>query len=281
MAKKGLGTCKLSGVYGTFVRAHLIPKAVTRPDLRGAYFIQAGKGSRPSKRFDSWYDEELVTRKGEDVLTTLDTWAISELRRHKLIWSGWGDDHALRIDDHVAMPDTAWGARSIDGIDAERLRLFFLSLLWRAAATTRPEFSEVTLGDDELIQLQEAVLRRQPPPDGFYPLHLIQLSTKGEAHNQTPVAMTKHLPADGDDSERLVPIYRFYFEGLIAHFIRPPATGVHPSPVTALAVDRGHSIIVTTITYEGSFQQENLARLKFEAFSAWPAPMTKLMLSDL
>jgi hypothetical protein len=92
--------------------------------------------------------------------------------------------------------------------------------------------------------------------------------------------MTMRLPAYGGDVERTVQIYRFYFEGLVARFFRPSPTSSHPAQVTAVAIDRGHSIQLGTVTYEGSFQEENLARLKFETFSAWPGPMTKLMLSE-
>ena len=38
----------------------------------------------PQKRWDNWYDPELVTAKGEKIQAELDTWAIKELRKHKL-----------------------------------------------------------------------------------------------------------------------------------------------------------------------------------------------------
>ena len=45
---------------------------------------------RPVWRSNSWYDYNLVTAKGEKILSEIDDLAISELRKHKLIWSGFG-----------------------------------------------------------------------------------------------------------------------------------------------------------------------------------------------
>jgi hypothetical protein len=70
------GVCKLTGNSGKFVRSHLIPKALTRPSVAGGYFISAGPGIRPKKSWSSWYDEELVIRKGERILADYDDWAI-------------------------------------------------------------------------------------------------------------------------------------------------------------------------------------------------------------
>ena len=87
----------------------------------------------------SWYDTALVTSPGEEILRGLDDWAIRELRQHKLIWSSWGTDIELNTADHVQLPLDAmgWGCREIEVSEPARLRLFFLSLLWRAAASSR------------------------------------------------------------------------------------------------------------------------------------------------
>jgi hypothetical protein len=74
------GTCRLTGTKGKFVKSHLIPKALTRPEEPGLPLIQGGSGKRARKRWDSWYDSELVTREGEDILSALDDWAIRYLR---------------------------------------------------------------------------------------------------------------------------------------------------------------------------------------------------------
>jgi len=52
----------------------------------------------------------------------------------------------------------------------------------------------------------------------FYPISLTQLSTRGMVHNLAAIAQTKKISnPDGQDE---VPIYRVYFDGMIAHFQR-------------------------------------------------------------
>ncbi|WP_284880341.1 hypothetical protein [Acinetobacter variabilis] len=85
------GQCKLTLENGKFIKSHLIPQALTKPEIRGGIMKQIGEGTRPKKATSSWYDYELVTRAGEDILTEFDTAAINILRNHQLIWSSWGE----------------------------------------------------------------------------------------------------------------------------------------------------------------------------------------------
>src|SRR5690349_7493336 len=127
-SKKQSGVCKLTLTEGAFVDSHLIPKALTRTEQQGLPFVQYRSGARPRKRWSSWYDPQLVTESGENILAAIDTWAIAELRKHKLVWSGWGESRALG-PLHCPIVGTAWGIRKLDGINRSRLRFFFLSLL--------------------------------------------------------------------------------------------------------------------------------------------------------
>lgn len=83
------GLCALLEQEGTYAKAHLIPQALTRTDVPGDRFIEAGIGFRPIRRFTSWYDQKLVIQAGEKILSDIDTQGIEELRKHKLVWSGW------------------------------------------------------------------------------------------------------------------------------------------------------------------------------------------------
>ena len=175
------GTCKLTGEHGKFVRSHLLPQALTRPEGPGAPLIQAGMSARPIRRWTSWYDPRLVTSAGEAILSKHDDSGIKELQRHKLVWSSWGPMVKLesqgfreyRYDDH------SMGVRHLTDVDTLTLRMFFLSLLWRAAATDLVEFAEVHLNKEQLSQLTEMILSNNPEPLDFYPIELIQLSTIG------------------------------------------------------------------------------------------------------
>lgn len=274
MSKKA-GTCKLTDKKGTFVKSHLIPRALTRPRSPGIPFIQAGSGTLPVRRWDSWYDAELTIRKGENILADLDDWAISELRKHQLIWSAW--EGATSLHDKVELiPGTSMGLRTIQGVDPIRLRLFFLSLLWRAAATTRPEFSEIILPPDDLEKLRLMILEGDPGQIDFYPVQLIQLYTLGETHNQTPIVQTKTIPSYEDTPERQIPIFRFYFDGLIMHFHRQASDEGYTVAQGSLNVGYGNELTVTAFPYEASSQHNMLLEIQRNAEENWPEVMKKL-----
>ena len=180
------GICRLTWREGAFVEAHLIPQALTRTARRSG-LVQVGIGHRPSRKWSSWYDTALVTKAGEDILSELDSAGVAELRRHRLVWSSWQGKQELD-GVQLTMPDRGVGARSIQNVVGRSLRLFFLSLLWRAAATTRAEFSEIELTPFDLEALRQLVLNRDPGPPSFYPCMLTQLSTLGVRHNNSPIA---------------------------------------------------------------------------------------------
>lgn len=272
---RAVGTCKLTGKDGPFVNAHLIPKAVTKPAEPGRSFIQGSPTVRPERRHSSWYDNRLVTRYGEDILRDYDTWAIRELRRHRLIWSSWGSMQRLG-ELHTEIPGTPWGFREIYGIDPGRFRLFFLSLLWRAAASERWEFAEVSLPPNDLERLRYLLVERDPGPLDFYPASLTQLSTRGPEHNQTPFVQTKLVPAYEGMPERHIPMVRFYFDGLAAHVHLHASDEGETAALSHTVVGAGPRLSIGTVPYETSFQRENLDRLIVETSVRWPDVMRRL-----
>jgi hypothetical protein len=270
------GICSLTKRRGKFVNAHLIPKALTKPEIAGFPFVENRFGSRPTRKWSSWYDNKLVTAEGEAVLAALDNWAIPELRKHKLVWSGWGPLQSLpHGPDHDPIGNTGFGLRKVSGLDANRLRLFFLSLLWRAAASTQHGFAEIRLPPQELEKLREMLLANDPGAPTLFSIHLIQISTLGPAHNLTPIAQTKLIPPFGDVQEHSRPIFRFYFEGLVAHIHLDDAE-YESHKLGPLVLGLDESITIPTVTYEMSFQRKNLANIMAEAHTNWPDLMAKL-----
>jgi hypothetical protein len=267
--------CKLTGHYGKFVDSHLLPKAFTRPSARGARFVQAGMGTRPVPRWDSWYDPKLVTCEGERILRDLDDWAIVELRKHELVWTGW-KGAGSPVSKPKLIAGEMVGIREIRGINPGRLRLFFLSLLWRAAATTLPEFAAVGLPPDDLEQLRLMLLSKEPGEPDFYPTQLIQLYTLGEIHNHTPIAQTKTILADDNEPERQIPIFRFYFDGLIAHFHRHACDDGYTLGQGSITVGHGEELLVTAVPYESSFQRNILEEIQRQAAATWPDVLARL-----
>lgn len=250
------GQCKLTLTHGRYVKSHIIPRAFTKPEWKGASWLQSGESSRAVRRWDSWYDKSLVTREGEDILARYDDWAAQELRQHKLTWSSWGPMQKLSARDFKQIPRT-------------KLRLFFLSLLWRAAASNMKDFSSIRIDASDLERIRTMVLNGRAEPFEFYPIALVQLSTIGEVHNLTPLMEDKLVPQlkqngrDLDDkaSSTRIPIVRFYFDGLIAHIHRDPAVDRESMGKTMIGYDPT-DLWINTVTYEASFEFQNLEALK-------------------
>ncbi|KVC97557.1 hypothetical protein [Burkholderia ubonensis] len=212
MAKKFFGTCALTGEYGQFVKSHLIPRALTRLSRTGEKFIQSGIGERMARVPDSWYDLKLVVRLGEDILADIDDVGIKELRENHLIWSGWEGHESLQA---LLGIDSDSPFRELRLQNTRNLRLFFLSLLWRAGASGLSEFRHVALTPEETEDLRQRVFNRDPGAQEDYPIFLHQISNLGAPHNRTPFMEKDTITIEGEPDRRLTHV-RFYFEGLVS-----------------------------------------------------------------
>lgn len=271
------GLCKLTGKNGPYVKSHIIPAALTQPEAKGAPLVQYGSGHRPLRRWSSWYDSCLVTETGEKILSDYDDWGIAELRRHKLIWSSWDPMMKLTTSDHFSINIPSWGLRKLKITDPARFRLFFLSILWRAAATNLKEFDEVELDQNALCRMGEMVKTGTAEPLEFFPVQLIQISTAGKHHNHSPIADEKIFPGFENIREHRVPFFRFYFDGLIVHFDRRNSTEEKVIGSGPLFVGAEQELAVPTVVFEDSFQRENLDGIVSEAYATWPILMDKIL----
>ena len=171
--------------------------------------------------------------------------------------------------------DFAAGFRRIEGVDPGKLRLFFLSLLWRGAATNRVEFAEITLPDLDLECLRQMLVTGDPGPVNYYPIFLVQLSTLGKHQNLAPFSDTIYL-FDETMNHFYVPRFRFYFDGLIAWILRPPSDSPGKYQNEAV-VGYGRTLLVSTVPYERSFQLENAEKHLRETIGQFPQQFLKLM----
>lgn len=270
-----MGVCALTGRNGLFVDSHLIPKALTRPAVKGVPFVQAGMGTRPSRRWSSWYDPKLVTLAGEKILSDIDHEGIRILRECQLVWSGFSGDRPS-VSDHIEMPNTPHGVRRISGANSSALRKFLLSILWRSAASTLSEFEAVTMPKGDLEELRAFVSgERETYPQEKYQISLTQIIDRGLTHNHTPLRETKPIPNLEGGEDGSVDIFRFYFDGLVVHF--HIYNGQERHDLGDLAVGACDDVIATTVTYEASYQFENIRQVQDEAYRDWPDEMSKLL----
>lgn len=80
--------------------------------------------------------------------------------------SKWEDYASTLLYQRAQVQEISIGLRVVN-VDYEKFKLFLLSLLWRAGATSRKEFSEVSLGPHE-EKLRKMLLENEPGPTEKY-----------------------------------------------------------------------------------------------------------------
>lgn len=111
---------------------------------------------------------------------------------------------------------------------------------------------------DHLERLRRAVLGETQEGEAFYPATLTQLSTMGIIHNHGAIAQSKTIPAYGQEPSRSVPIFRFYFDGLVVHFHRQAEDNGYTKELGSHVAGQENELVLSTVTFERSFQFENL-----------------------
>ena len=149
-----MGICKLCGEERTLIRAHIIPLAFHRNLQSGSekppLILGNDPNSFPRRTPGGLYDEELLCL---------------ECERRFGPWDQYGAECLLHRFDQDAQGKYWDGELMVYEIynwDEARLRMFALSLLWRAAVTTNPIFKKVTLGGPYEPRLRERILAGDP-----------------------------------------------------------------------------------------------------------------------
>ncbi|QTN32936.1 hypothetical protein HZ994_11585 [Akkermansiaceae bacterium] len=142
---KDVISCKLTGDVGPGVKAHIVPKAFHglkdengKVRQGGVQFIYDGKALHENKRPKGIYDPTIVTQKGEEEFKSC-------------------DDYAARffLQEYDQKP---WKPYPISGnlqilpageFNANLIRRFCMTVLWRAHASSQPFYGEVDLGVHE------------------------------------------------------------------------------------------------------------------------------------
>ncbi len=253
--KNNKGHCALMGCYGKFVKSHILPQAFTRPSVKGEPLYQSTRGEGEWRRWTSWYDNNLVTREGEDLLSAIDDNGIKTLRKHQLVWNSWLVFRPHFENATPMLPDH--GYRVLKNLDSEAIIRFALSIAWRASASSLPDMKNATLKKSQEDELKEYILGRPIEGSSPFPVSLIQISTVGETHNHSPYIDNKpNFNPDGAEGQFLK-IMRIYMDGLVFHVHLSPIPKDHlkDNPIFLGASDH---TLVTSVTYEASFQYENM-----------------------
>ena len=143
--------CKLTGKSGCAVKAHIVPKAFYElpPQTEGPIRLLTNTpGEFPKRVPTGIYDDAIVTSEGESLFGPWDAYAC------EVLLDRFEEFTPLYKNRRLA----GW---QLEDVEYARLKLFGLSVLWRAHASTQPAFQRVKLGEHE-SKIRDLLLRAQP-----------------------------------------------------------------------------------------------------------------------
>ncbi len=113
-----------------------------------------------------------------------------------------------------------------------------------------------------------------PQPYDFFPFSLTQLSSRGVVHNLVPLRQRKPANVFAKNG-RTIEIFRFYMDGLIAHFhVESDAKEI--AALGNMLIGGSDTMFVTVVPYESSWQKGNLDELMREAEERWPDDLSRI-----
>lgn len=176
--------CKLTNTEGKGINAHIIPKsfyAIDPKETLPTRLITNVEGKYSKRCPIGVYDNTIVTEEGERIFSDWDDYA-SELLIEK-------KSHFEPIEHNGEVV-----AFQIPEYDYKKLKLFFLSVLWRASVSTQEFFKKVNLGPHEAL-VRAALL-------------------EGDAKNSDWFAVSIAKWSDHPDGAGMMDPYRTRFDGL-------------------------------------------------------------------
>jgi hypothetical protein len=143
--------CKLCGLDKKLIRAHVIPRSFYRIDpaeKTPTRLVTNVAGRYAQKTPIGVYDDTIVCEDCEHRFTK---------------WDEYGDELFLKSWDKFAPiihrnEEVGYG---LNAYDYSKLKMFFLSVLWRASVSSHPMFSNIELGAREVI-LKQAIWNSDP-----------------------------------------------------------------------------------------------------------------------
>jgi hypothetical protein len=144
-------TCKLCGKSKQLIKAHSIPECFFRLLRNGKTppkLVSNTPDTYPKKSPIGVYDKQILCGDCEHIFSPLDDYAC------KLLIETFSEKFAITYNGKTI-------GYKLDKIDYNKLKLFFMSVLWRAAASTHTFYSRVTTGPYE-EQLREMIISGDP-----------------------------------------------------------------------------------------------------------------------
>jgi hypothetical protein len=189
------------GTEGEFAKSHIIPDAFMQR-ATDAPFLECDSQTPPKKRFTGWYDQGILGFEGERLIAKYDDDAARCFIQNGFTYRKRRDPHEI---NRLGSRFLAGQVYEITNFDTARMRLFALSLLWRAAVTSLEAFTSVRVSPSHLTDIRNRLVSGNPGPPREYPVYF---GVFCDAEELTKVAPYRH---------RNHPFYRFFLDGVVCY----------------------------------------------------------------
>ena len=157
--------CKLCGENKKLIKSHIIPEGFYRPLRSGSMIPEIHSninGVFPKRSPIGIYDKSILCEKCDKYIGLWDGYA------QQLLIQDFSEELAVQKGNTKA-------AYKIDNFDYKQLKLFFLSILWRASISSQPFYSRIQIGSHERI-LKEMITAEDPGEPYDYAVSLAKFS---------------------------------------------------------------------------------------------------------
>lgn len=189
--------CKFCLKEKELIKAHIIPRCFWGPLIKQEgpiHIIPTNLRERESRSQIGEYDPELVCEDCEEHFKILDNYACKFF---------------MEDFDKLSAPIQNNDDRflQIKNFDYEKLKLFFLSILWRASASERGYYSQVDVGEIYEEKLKDMIQNKQP--DKFKAFQIIVSKFKPSTYSTIMLSPTRYRVQGAR-------VYKFILGGFVA-----------------------------------------------------------------
>jgi len=195
------GLCQLTKTEGPLARSHIVPDAFMRRLTEAPFREWDGAGHSP-KRYTGWYDQRLLSPEAEALVARYDSVAAEALLRGRWTYRRRRDSQDPSFLSDTFVPHRIY---EIGGVDTDAMKLFGLSLLWRAAASGLEAFRDVRLRAEFLEHLRIRVLKGVAGKPSDIPMYFALFDSSEELTKIAPTKISGH------------PFYRFFLDGVVCY----------------------------------------------------------------
>jgi hypothetical protein len=189
--------CRFCCVRESAVESHIIPRAfiLAMSEPNTAARLLSNRFIDERRSWTGLYDGALVCAECEAIFSPYDTYGHRFFYREQL--NSIHDDGELLV-------------YTFENADAAKLKLFVLCNLWRASASTRPEFRSVDLGRWE-PEIRDMIKTGDPGAPDRFPVILVRFQTARE--NAVPAVYPYRADVGG------LPCYKMIMAGCTASVV--------------------------------------------------------------